>query len=91
MLLPQEQYDVAGLSSDLNLATIADFNSLISMSQEHLTPIYALTSRQMGAVGVVLEGYERSRDAFHEQFQALASTVHDMIESAEADRPSAAT
>ena len=79
MVLDESIYREVGVGSDYNLATIADFNSLISISQEHSTPVYALTREQLDAVGVVLEGFEASRDAFHTEFSALATRVAAMV------------
>lgn len=60
------------------LAQIADFNSLIAHSQEHATPVFALTDDQLSSVGVVLEQKTSSRDAFLATFQALAATVEHL-------------
>ena len=81
MLLDPADYTENGVSATLELAEIADFNSLISMSQESQTPVYALTAAQMQAVGVVLEGYESSRDRFHAEFSALATKIVGLITS----------
>lgn len=81
MLMPEEVYAKHNVDSELTLATIADFNSLISMSQEYQTPVFALDRAQLGAVGVVLEGYEGSRDAFHSQFTALGRLTTSMVSS----------
>ncbi|MCA2215826.1 ParA family protein [Jidongwangia harbinensis] len=78
LLLPSEAYVENGVDDSLNLALIADFNSLISRSQEFLTPVFALTAEQLLAVGTVLENAEESRDAFHQQFSALADKVVSM-------------
>lgn len=75
MLLSANEYEAQGVSDNLVLAEIADFNSLISMSQEHQTPIFALSAAQLDAVGVVLEGYESSRDAFRNTFEALTKRI----------------
>lgn len=75
MLLPAAVYKEEGVGDDLALAEIADFNSLISMSQEHQTPIFALSAEQLGAVGVVLDGYETSRDAFRTSFETLTKRI----------------
>jgi len=75
MLLEANLYEVNGIGADMKLAEIADFNSLISMSQENQTPVFALNKQQLGAVGVVLEGHEKLRDAFRETFYALTSRV----------------
>ncbi len=75
MLLAPGQYDSQGLSEGYCLAQIADFNSLIAKSQEHQTPVFALTDSQLGAVGVVLEGYQQSSAQFHAIFETLAERV----------------
>lgn len=82
MLLPNSFYAAHGVGDDLNLATIADFNSLISISQQHQTPVFALTPDQLDAVGVVLEGFEASRDAFHGEFAQLAQRVVGLVDDA---------
>ncbi len=79
MLLPEGIYSTAGLDERLALAAIADFNSLISRSQEARTPVFALTADQMKAAGDVLSNFKASRDAFHEEFYALAGCVDLMI------------
>ena len=89
MVLDRSVYAEVGVDADLNLATIADFNSLISMSQEHLTPVFALSTAQLGAVGVVLEGFESSRDAFHTQFTELGRRVDGLVTRADSILPDA--
>jgi cellulose biosynthesis protein BcsQ len=79
MLLEPAIYSAAKIGNDLTLATIADFNSLISKSQTHKTPVYALTSEQLGAVGRVLDNFKLSRDKFLEEFLGLAFRVTDLI------------
>ena len=63
-----EEHGVAGYC----LSQIPDFNSLIARSQKHQTPIFALTSEQIGQTGVVLERTEHSRDNFRDLFSDLA-------------------
>ena len=46
MTLPEVVYHSHGVDG-LCLATIPDFNSLIAKSQEHQTPVYALTQEQL--------------------------------------------
>jgi cellulose biosynthesis protein BcsQ len=87
MLLPGEVYRAAGVDEgNLSLAEIADFNSLISRSQEARTPVFALTSEQMKAVGDVLSNFKASRDAFHLEFAALADRVHQMVATWESQK-----
>ncbi|MBF6189486.1 MULTISPECIES: ParA family protein [Nocardia] len=80
LLLPDEVYAAGSVGESLNLALIADFNSLISRSQEHLTPVFALTESQLEAVGDVLENFKESRDSFHIEFNSLARKVSAMAE-----------
>jgi hypothetical protein len=79
MLLPPSVYADAGVDQDsLNLATISDFNSLISRSQEYLTPVFALSDQQLSAVGDVLSNFQKARQTFHDDFSLLASRVDAM-------------
>ncbi len=78
MLLPQDLYDACGLTDTHTLQTIADFNSLIAASQEHATPIFALSAEQIGKVGVVLEAAEGSRDDFNAAFNEVAERVEHL-------------
>ena len=72
MVLPSEMY---GGMDGYCLAMIPDFNSLIAKSQEHQTPIYALTDEQIGQSGVVLEATKNSQANFQEIFEGLAAKV----------------
>ena len=71
MTLDEKIYEATGVQGYC-LSQIPDFNSLIAMSQEHQTPIFALTAEQIGQTGIVLERTERSRDNFRELFLDLA-------------------
>jgi cellulose biosynthesis protein BcsQ len=75
MMLPQSTYDEVGVSDDLMLAEIADFNSLISRSQEFLTPIFELTEAQLKSGGAVLENTIASRNSFYHDFTRLADRI----------------
>lgn len=78
LLLPDEVYANAELDQAMALALIADFNSLMSHSQEHLTPVFALTEHQIGAAGTVLENTVKQRNSFHWQFEELSHRVELM-------------
>ena len=67
MTLPENVYGECGVEG-LCLARISDFNSLIAKSQEHQTPVYALTPVQIGQGGSVLSTTIDSRDNFKEIF-----------------------
>ena len=52
-----------------------NFNSLIAISQEHRTPIYALTAKQLGQTGVVLKANQKKQEEFHATFSDLADKI----------------
>ncbi len=54
---------------------MADFNSLIAISQEHQTPIYALSETQLGQAGAVLEQTKKSMQLFADAFSECADKV----------------
>jgi chromosome partitioning protein len=57
------------------LARIADFNSLIAQSQDHATPVFALTDNQLNREGIVLERMREASNNFRETFESLATSV----------------
>jgi cellulose biosynthesis protein BcsQ len=57
------------------LAEIADFNSLITASQNNQTPVFALEEGMLGHVGTVLAQDLVKRDEFRKTFEALADRV----------------
>lgn len=84
MLLPPSVYTDAGVDHEsMNLATISDFNSLISRSQQYLTPIFALSDQQLSAVGNVLSNSQKNRLKFHDHFSLLATCVDEMVMAGE--------
>lgn len=79
--LSRQAYTAAGIGQDMALAYIADFNSLIGVSQEHSTPVFALTADQIPNVGVVLETNLDSAERFHEEFSELALRIENLVAS----------
>jgi len=76
MLLPQKTYkQVPELLPHFCLAQIADFNTLIAKSQDHKTPVFALTNAQFGHVGIVLAEDQRKRQEFYRVFEELVERV----------------
>jgi cellulose biosynthesis protein BcsQ len=75
MLLSNQMYNSQGISSDLCLAKISDFNSLIAKSQKYQTPVFALTSEQIEQVGIVLKGTLGAQEEFKKVFSTLADRV----------------
>ncbi len=78
MTLPEHIYVECGLEN-LCLARISDFNSLIAKSQEHQTPVYALTPAQIAQRGSVLSKTVESRDNFKDIFSDLADKVVSLM------------
>ncbi len=75
MLLNNQMYNSQGIGSDFCLAKISDFNSLIAKSQEHQTPVFALTSEQIEQSGKVLTDALKAQKPFREAFSKLADRV----------------
>jgi cellulose biosynthesis protein BcsQ len=75
MMLPSQMYKAQGLQNSLSLAKISNFNSLIALSQEHRTPVYALTAQQLRQKGVVLEKNQIKQEEFRQTFSGLADKI----------------
>ncbi len=75
MILPDIVYKEQEINDSYCLTKIANFNSLIALSQEHRTPIYDLTSQQLGQTGVVLRKSQEKQEEFKETFSDLADKV----------------
>lgn len=75
MLLPKEKYKMQNLNSGLCLATISDFNALVAQSQRAKAPVFALTPKQIGQSGIVLDRTIKARDRFKKIFCELADKV----------------
>lgn len=84
---PPLQYANAEIdaSNGYCLASISDFNSLVTASQEHQTPVFALTDamfKNAGHVGKVLEQDQQKREEFRATFDQLAARVINMVNHA---------
>ncbi|MCY7381450.1 MAG: AAA family ATPase [Microcoleus sp. CAN_BIN18] len=75
MLLTDEMYASQAVESDFCLAQISDFNSLIAKSQKKQTPVFALTSKQIGQNGRVLKTTLEAQKNFKNTFDELADRV----------------
>jgi hypothetical protein len=53
---------------------VADFNSLIALSQEHQIPVYALTPDIVGK-GAVWDQAKENMEIFEDAFKLCAETV----------------
>ncbi len=75
MMLPERLYAEQGIGESFCLTKISNFNSLIALSQEHRTPIYALTAEQLEQRGVVLENNQAKQAEFRQMFSDLANKI----------------
>jgi len=72
--------DRLGIEPWTPLLEVADFNSLIALSQEHQVPVYALTSQQTGQVGAVWDQTVESMAVYQEAFSVCADRVFAITE-----------
>jgi cellulose biosynthesis protein BcsQ len=75
MMLPERLYTEQGIGDSFCLTKISNFNSLIALSQEHRTPIYALTAEQLKQRGKVLKNNEKKQGEFRAMFSDLADKI----------------
>ncbi len=75
MMFPEKVYAEQGMDNSFCLTKIANFNSLIALSQEHRTPIYDLTPQQLEQTGVVLQKSQEKQEEFRITFSNLADKV----------------
>ena len=64
----------AGVDAWMPIMEVADFNSLIALSQEHQTPVYALTPNIVGQ-GAVWDQAKANMDVFRTGFEECARRV----------------
>jgi len=76
MMLPDQLYEAQGIErQSFRLAMIADFGALITKSQEHRTPIFALTREQLGLGGNAFSLSSSNKEKFNKVFSNLAKKV----------------
>ena len=75
MMLSSQTYREQGLKDSLSLAKISNFNSLIALSQQHRTPVYALTPPQLEQTGIVLEQNQKKQEEFRQTFSDLEEKI----------------
>ena len=59
---------------------VADFNSIIALSQEHQVPVYALTALQADQQGAVWEQTKKSMEVFSSAFSLCADRIFKLAE-----------
>lgn len=82
MMLPEQSYIEQGIGDSYCLTKISNFNSLIALSQEHRTPIYALTAQELKQTGVVLRNNQAKQDEFRQTFAELADKIIGLTSTA---------
>lgn len=85
MMLPDQVYGEESVEAEFCLTTIPDFNTLIAKSQDHQTPVFALTPEQIGQAGRVEEITLKSRDNFKQIFSELADKIIRLTTHASSD------
>jgi len=83
MVLPSHVYDDQGIGNDYCLVQMSDFNSLIAVSQDFQTPVFALTEEQIGQTGKVLEDTLKSQEPFRQAFSILATRIINLTSNAD--------
>ncbi|OIP70555.1 MAG: hypothetical protein AUK43_08915 [Oscillatoriales cyanobacterium CG2_30_40_61] len=78
MTLPKGAYKYKGIQDTFTLAKIPDFNSLIALSQEYQTPVYALTADHVNLTGRLLEQNLNKQKEFRLFFSNLADQVIEL-------------
>lgn len=63
-----------------NLISISDFNSLVSLSQEHQKPIFELTNEELDFSGKVLQQMKKNQDHFKDVFNQLFHEIINIIQ-----------
>ena len=82
MVLPSHVYNDQGIGTDYCLIQMSDFNSLIAVSQDFQTPVFALTEEQIGQTGKVLEDTLKSQEPFRRAFSTLATRIINLTSNA---------
>lgn len=76
-------YETVGIAPNTYcLAEIPDFNSMITISQNNQTPVFALTPAMFGHVGEILRKDLEDRDKFKGTFDGLATKVQALVKHA---------
>ncbi|MHC5824276.1 MAG: hypothetical protein ACYT04_52680, partial [Nostoc sp.] len=75
LLLPNNIYTNQEINSNFTMTKISNFNSLIALSQEYNTPVYALTLKQLNQKGKVLDNNQAKQEEFKKTFSDLADKI----------------
>lgn len=80
MCNPVRFKNVLGIEPWIPLLEVADFNSLIALSQEFQVPVYALTAAQTGQRGAVWDQTESSMKVFYDAFSSCADRIFNLTQ-----------
>lgn len=72
--------DRLGIQPWIPILEVADFNSLIALSQEFQVPVYALTAKQTGQAGAVWDQTEKSMKTYNDAFSDCAEKIFKLTE-----------
>lgn len=75
MIHPALFHDKLGLEPWDPILEVADFNSIIALSQEHQVPVYSLTATQAEQQGAVWDQTKKSMEVFSKAFEDCANKV----------------
>jgi len=82
MVFPRHIYSAEGITDDFCLIQISDFNSLIAISQDCQTPIFAVNPEQIKQSGRALGTTLNSQNQFRDAFSKLADRVINLTSNA---------
>lgn len=82
MVFEQQVYTTAGISNDLCLSEIPDFQGLLPKANDNGVPVFAMEDDEIGEVGAVREGMIAKRDTFYELFDTISIRVKSICEYA---------
>jgi len=80
MLVPTEFKARVGLDPWQPIMEVADFNSLIAISQAHQVPVYAITAGQAEQQGAVWEQTKESMGVFEKAFDECAERIFKLTQ-----------
>lgn len=84
-LIDVQKFATLNLNPCAPIMEVADFNSLIAISQEHQVPVYEVTKEQAAQAGAVWDQTQRSQQTFREAFFGCAQRVFQLTETHESN------
>lgn len=75
MVFDAEIYSNAGISEDLCLSEIPDFQGLLPKANKNGVPVFAMANEEIREVGAVLDEMIAHRDTFYELFKTISKQI----------------